>query len=141
MAIINELEDHPRGIYTGAIGMLCPNGDAVFSVPIRTLAVDATDGKPPRLVSGAITWDSTTDGEYEECCLKARFLTDPWAEFELLETMALSDGDDTIILDQHLSRARDSARYFGFRWNEAEDLEALDEARKVASTSDDGESE
>ena len=129
MAIINELEDHPRGIYTGAIGMLCPNGDAVFSVPIRTLAVDAKDGAATFGVGGAVTWDSTTDGEYEECCLKARFLTDPWAEFELLETMALSDGEYAL-LDRHLSRARDSARYFGFRWNEAEVLRALDEARK-----------
>ena len=129
MAIINELEDHPRGIYTGAIGMLCPNGDAVFSVPIRTLAVDAKDGAATFGVGGAVTWDSTTDGEYEECCLKARFLTDPWPEFELLETMALSDGEYAL-LDRHLSRARDSARYFGFRWNEAEVLRALDEARK-----------
>jgi para-aminobenzoate synthetase/4-amino-4-deoxychorismate lyase len=129
MAIINELEDQPRGIYTGAIGMLCPNGDAVFSVPIRTVSVDATDGAATFGVGGAITWDSTPDGEYEECCLKSKFLTDPWAEFELLETMALDDGEYTL-LDRHLSRARDSAGYFGFRWNEGEVLRALDEVRQ-----------
>jgi para-aminobenzoate synthetase/4-amino-4-deoxychorismate lyase len=124
MAIIKELEDHPRGVYTGAIGMLCPNGDAAFSVPIRTLAVDSGNGAATFGVGGAITWDSTTDGEYDECCLKARFLTDPWAEFELLETIALNDGEYAL-LDRHLARARDSARYFGFRWNEAEVLKAL----------------
>ena len=129
MAIIKELEDHPRGIYTGAIGMLCPNGDAVFSVPIRTLSVDVSDGAATFGVGGAVTWDSTTDGEYEECCLKARFLTDPWGQFELLETIALSDGEYAL-LDRHLSRARDSARYFGFRWNEPEVSSALDEVRK-----------
>src|ERR1700730_10774103 len=32
MTIIKELEDHPRGIYTGAIGLLRPNGDAIFIV-------------------------------------------------------------------------------------------------------------
>ena len=129
MAIIRELEQHPRGIYTGAIGMLCPNGDAVFSVPIRTLAVDSGNGAATFGVGGAVTWDSTADGEYDECCLKARFLTDPWAEFELLETIALNDGEYAL-LDRHLARARDSARYFGFRWNEAEVLKALHDVRQ-----------
>jgi para-aminobenzoate synthetase/4-amino-4-deoxychorismate lyase len=129
MAIIKELEEYPRGIYTGTIGMLCPNGDAVFSVPIRTLSVDARDGAATFGVGGAVTWDSTTEGEYEECCLKARFLTDPWGQFELLETIALSDGEYAL-LDRHLSRARDSARYFGFRWSEPEVLRALDEMRE-----------
>jgi para-aminobenzoate synthetase / 4-amino-4-deoxychorismate lyase len=130
MAIINELEDQPRGIYTGAIGMLCPNGDAVFSVPIRTVSVDARDGVATFGVGGAITWDSTPDGEYEECCLKAKFLTDPWSEFDLLETIALDDGEYAL-LDRHLARARDSASYFGFRWKESEVLSALDEVRQL----------
>ena len=129
MAIIRELEHLPRGVYTGAIGFICPNGDAVFNVPIRTLAVDAKDGAATFGVGGGITWDSTTDGEYEECCLKAKFLTHPWAEFKLLETIALNDGEYGL-LDRHLSRARSSARYFGFRWNEAEVLKALDDVCK-----------
>jgi len=124
MSIIKDLEQQPRGVYTGAIGLLSPNGDAVFSVPIRTLAVEAEDGAATFGVGGAITWDSTPDGEYEECCLKARFLTHPWAEFKLLETMALEEGEYAL-LDRHLSRARDSARYFGFRWNEAGVVKAL----------------
>ena len=132
MAIIKELEHRPRGVYTGAIGFMGPNGDAVFNVPIRTLAVDARDGAATFGVGGGITWDSTTDGEYEECCLKAEFLTHPWAEFRLLETIALNDGEYAL-LDRHLSRARNSARYFGFRWNEAEVLQALDDVRKSHS--------
>ena len=36
MEIIRELEDRPRGIYTGAIGYVSPDRDLVFSVPIRT---------------------------------------------------------------------------------------------------------
>jgi para-aminobenzoate synthetase/4-amino-4-deoxychorismate lyase len=129
MAIITELEEQPRGIYTGAIGLMCPNGDAVFSVPIRTLVVDHSDGAGTFGVGGAITWDSTSDGEYEETCLKARFLTDPWEEFELLETIALNDGE-FVLLDRHLARARNSARYFGFRWNEEVVSRALEEARE-----------
>jgi para-aminobenzoate synthetase/4-amino-4-deoxychorismate lyase len=127
MAIIEELERHPRGIYTGAIGFLSPNGDAVFNVPIRTIAVDARDGAATFGVGGGITWESTPDGEYEECRLKASFLTHPQAEFELLETMALEDGEYTL-LERHLARARDSAHYFGFSWDEAEVSIALDDA-------------
>jgi para-aminobenzoate synthetase/4-amino-4-deoxychorismate lyase len=132
MAIIKELEREPRGIYTGAIGMMSPNGDAVFSVPIRTVAVDAGSGVATFGVGGAITWDSTTEGEYEESCLKAKFLTDPWPEFDLLETMALRDGEYTL-LDRHIARARDSARYFGFRWSESNVLRALDDVRQSNS--------
>ena len=129
MAIIDELERHPRGIYTGAIGFLSPNGDAVFNVPIRTVAVDAADGSATFGVGGGITWDSTPEGEYEEGRLKASFLTDQWAEFDLLETMALDDGQYAL-LERHLGRARDSARYFGFRWDEAAVSRALDDSRK-----------
>ena len=129
MEIINELERYPRGIYTGTIGLLCPNGDAVFSVPIRTLSVDAEEDDATFGVGGAITWESTAEGEYEECRLKAKFLTDPWEEFELLETMALNDGE-IVLLDRHLSRARSSARYFGFHWNEAGVTNALDNVRE-----------
>jgi para-aminobenzoate synthetase/4-amino-4-deoxychorismate lyase len=126
MAIISELEQEPRGIYTGAIGLISPNGDAVFSVPIRTLSVDVRDGAATFGVGGAITWDSTTDGEYEECRLKAKFLTDPWEEFELLETLALEDGGYAL-LDRHLCRARESAKYFGFRWDDSEIVRALED--------------
>lgn len=126
MEIIRELENAPRGIYTGAIGMMNPNGDAVFSVPIRTVAVESRSGDATLGVGGAITWDSTIEGEYEESRLKAKFLTDPWPEFDLLETLALHDGEYTL-LDRHISRARDSARYFGFRWNERKVSSALNE--------------
>lgn len=125
MAIISELEQAPRGIYTGAIGVLNPNGDAAFSVPIRTVAVER-DGAATFGVGGAVTWDSTPDGEYEECRLKAKFLTDPWERFELLETMALNDRE-FVLLDRHLQRARDSARYFGFRWSERQVVAALEQ--------------
>jgi para-aminobenzoate synthetase/4-amino-4-deoxychorismate lyase len=80
MAIIKEFESQPRGIYTGAIGLLSPNGDATFSVAIRTLVVDAKSGAATFNVGGTITSDSTAHGEYEECCLKAKFLTQPWPD-------------------------------------------------------------
>jgi para-aminobenzoate synthetase/4-amino-4-deoxychorismate lyase len=129
MAIIKELERQPRGIYTGTIGLLSPGGDAVFNVAIRTLIIDSESGAATFNVGGGITWDSTTDGEYEECAVKTKFLSHPWPSFDLLETIELNDGEYTL-LDRHLGRARDSALYFGFRWNERLVSEALDEFRE-----------
>jgi len=130
MAIVKELEARPRGIYTGAIGLLSPNGDAVFNVAIRTLVIDAKSGAATINVGGGITWDSTADGEYEECLLKAKFLTDPWPDFELLETLELNAGAYTLF-ERHLSRARSSALYFGFLWHES----PISDALRVASES------
>ncbi len=130
MGIITELEKETRGLYTGAIGLLEPGGDAVFNVAIRTLAVCNKSGEARFGVGGGITWDSTVDGEYDECLLKARFLTEPWPEFSLLETLALENGE-YVLLERHLSRARESARYFQFRWDEADASNALDAVRSA----------
>ena len=37
MEIIRELEQGPRGVYTGAIGFFSPAHEAIFNVPIRTV--------------------------------------------------------------------------------------------------------
>jgi para-aminobenzoate synthetase/4-amino-4-deoxychorismate lyase len=135
MQIISELEPHPRGIYTGAIGLLSPSGDMVFNVAIRTLAVETSSGRATLGVGGGITWESTVEGEYEESLLKASFLTERWPEFSLLETLALVDGEYTL-LERHIARAADSARYFGFVFSEGQMREALD---SVARTNSAGE--
>jgi para-aminobenzoate synthetase / 4-amino-4-deoxychorismate lyase len=126
MAIIDQLEKYPRGIYTGAIGFLSPTGDFVLNVAIRTLVVEAESGAATFNVGGGITWDSTARDEYEECHQKAQFLTNAWPEFDLLETMELNGGEYTL-LERHLARARDSAAYFGHRWSDILVLKALEE--------------
>ena len=40
MAILSELESAPRGVYTGAIGHIPPDGNASFNVAIRTAVVE-----------------------------------------------------------------------------------------------------
>ena len=124
MQIIRELEPHPRGIYTGAIGLLTPGGDGVFNVAIRTLSVEVATGRATLGVGGGITWESTVEGEYEESLLKASFLTERWPEFSLLETLALVDGK-YLLLERHIARAAESARYFGFRFRDDEIRAAL----------------
>jgi para-aminobenzoate synthetase/4-amino-4-deoxychorismate lyase len=72
MQIIRELEKEERRIYTGAIGWIAPNRDLFFNIPIRTLLLK--DGQGEMGVGGGIVWDSTPEGEWEECRLKAEFL-------------------------------------------------------------------
>jgi para-aminobenzoate synthetase / 4-amino-4-deoxychorismate lyase len=126
MQIIRELEPDPRGIYTGAIGWFDrPEGDArvgpfCLSVPIRTLTLQAPEGglrKGELGVGAGIVHDSVAAEEFEECRLKARFLTGLAQPFQLLETMyAESSGCRHLAL--HLGRLQASAKYFGFHCNE-----------------------
>jgi para-aminobenzoate synthetase/4-amino-4-deoxychorismate lyase len=114
MQIINELEEHQRGVYTGAIGFISPHQSAVFSVAIRTIVLH--EGKGEMGVGGGIVWDSTPEQEYNECLLKAKFLTEPHEKFSLIETILWNGAYPH--LEQHLRRMRDSALYFGFAFDE-----------------------
>lgn len=77
MEIIGRLEDSPRGVYCGTIGVIAPGPtmDASFSVPIRTITVDPTDGAAVYGVGAGITWDSDADAELDELRVKARVLS------------------------------------------------------------------
>jgi len=121
MQIIRELEDTPRGIYTGAIGWLDASGDFCLSVPIRTLALDAPRGGVRAGVLGVgagIVHDSVAGDEYQECLQKARFLTGLPQEFTLFETMHATRDHGCRHLERHLARLAASARYFGLGWDE-----------------------
>ena len=72
MEIIRAVEPHPRGVYCGAVGWMSPDGDADFSVAIRTLSV--TGDRIVMNVGGGLTHGSTTTGEWEEALWKARFV-------------------------------------------------------------------
>ncbi len=74
MQIIAELEQRPRGIFCGSIGYVAPAGDACFNVAIRSLCVDA-HGQATLGVGSGVVVDSDSDAEYDECLLKARFLS------------------------------------------------------------------
>ncbi|HEV3271140.1 MAG TPA: anthranilate synthase component I family protein [Candidatus Methylacidiphilales bacterium] len=67
--IIAELEPCPRGIYTGLIGYFDDNGDAAFSIAIRTMVLEG-DHLHFSVGSG-ITAGSVPVREYEETLHKA----------------------------------------------------------------------
>lgn len=75
MEIIRELETRPRGVYCGSIGMLHPNGEARFNVAIRTLTLTPS-GQATFNVGSGLVFDSEARSEYDECLLKAAFLTE-----------------------------------------------------------------
>ncbi len=114
MKIISELENTPRGIYTGSIGFITPERRAQFNVAIRTVVIDKTSNKAEYGVGGGIVWDSTDKGEYDECRIKTKVLTERQPEFSLLESMLWTPGEGYFLLDYHLMRLSNSADYFDF---------------------------
>jgi len=113
MELISELEDEPRGLYTGAIGVIRPDRRARFSVGIRTAVIDRAAGTVEYGVGSGVVWDSDADAEYDECLAKARILSEPVPDFELLETMLWEPGRGFFLLDRHLDRLAGAAEYFG----------------------------
>ena len=76
MQLIEKYEKNKRGIYSGAIGYFNPENDFDFNVVIRSLLYDKDQKKGSFSVGGAIVYDSSPEGEYEECLLKAKALLD-----------------------------------------------------------------
>lgn len=115
MEIIKELEKEPRGIYTGAIGYICPQKKACFNVAIRTIHLNA--GKGQLGVGGGIVYDSQARDEYKEALLKAKFFISGLGNIRLIETMRYSESQGYFLLDLHLRRLKDSCEYFSIPLN------------------------
>jgi len=110
MEIIRELELEPRGVYTGAIGLITPEMDMVFNVPIRTISLK--NGRGEMGIGAGITYDSNPEHEWQECLLKGQFLTNPAPKFHLIETIFWGVDEGLFLLEEHLARLGDSAAYF-----------------------------
>lgn len=72
MEIIDELEVHRRGIYTGSIGYIDCNRNMDLNIVIRTIVCQ--NNMAYFHVGGGIVYDSTVDFEYEETFQKAAAL-------------------------------------------------------------------
>lgn len=72
MELIEAYESTKRGIYSGAIGYIDPNGDFDFNVVIRSLLYNYHQKYLSYIVGGAITNLSDPEIEYQECLLKAQ---------------------------------------------------------------------
>jgi para-aminobenzoate synthetase component 1 len=76
MKNIEAYEDFKRGLYSGSVGYISPNGDFDFNVVIRSILYNATDKYVSVRVGGAITYDSVPENEWDEILLKAKGVMD-----------------------------------------------------------------
>ena len=102
------------GSIRAASATIAPGRRARFNVAIRTVLVDKARREAEYGVGGGVVWDSTPQGEYDECLLKARILSTARPEFSLLETLLWTPGEGYFCLREHLRRLRESAEYFAF---------------------------
>jgi para-aminobenzoate synthetase/4-amino-4-deoxychorismate lyase len=134
MQLISQIEETPRGVYTGAIGFFSPQ-KSVFNVAIRTL--ELTGGHGIFGAGSGIVIDSDPAEEFRECLLKAQFLAGP--PHRTSDLFAVSQPDKLFLIETmlwngsypllnlHLDRLEDSAGYFGFACDRAEIRAALEE--------------
>ncbi len=138
MRLISELESGPRGVYCGALG--CVGTDwGQWSVGIRTLVLEPADGTDAAIgsdpsgdyvgvlgIGSGIVADSDPIEEWEECRLKAHFVTSPRPQFQLLESLRWEGR--AVRLEAHLDRMAESASYFGFPFDRESIRRAILEA-------------
>jgi para-aminobenzoate synthetase / 4-amino-4-deoxychorismate lyase len=145
--VIAELEDRPRGVYTGAIGYVSPAAGAEFSVAIRTASIVADEFRLG--VGGGITVDSTPAQEWWECFDKAwpllraiggrvadpaalRPPRDPRAAGGVFDTCLVRDGEP-IERAEHLARLERSLYELYQAPMPAEAAEALTNGHRTGS--------
>lgn len=119
MQLIEQMERSPRGVYTGALGFMLPGGRMQFSVGIRTLVLQGSEGS--YATGSGVVWDSDPAEEFKECQLKAAILSG--AQYSLFESL-LWNGT-YVWLDEHLQRLEHSAGELGFTFYEAHIRELL----------------
>ncbi len=127
MEIIAELEATPRGVYTGSIGRIDPNGDAAFNVAIRTLKLSSGARTATLGLGSGIVADSEAKAEWQECLDKSAFVASP-VSFDLIETMRFDPEGGITLLEGHLARLAASATQFGFAFDRHHVRNALQSA-------------
>jgi para-aminobenzoate synthetase/4-amino-4-deoxychorismate lyase len=128
MRILARTERSPREVYTGTMGYITPARQARFNVAIRTIIIDKQTGAAQCGIGSGITWDSTSEQEYQECLLKVRFTVRNRPTFQLLETFRWEPDSGFALLGLHLARLEQSARFFDFCFGRDQALSALDAA-------------
>ena len=72
MKLIEQYESTKRGLYSGAVGYISPEGDFDFNVVIRSILYNSENKYLSFMVGSAITDKAQAEQEYEECLLKAK---------------------------------------------------------------------
>lgn len=72
MHLIEHYEDARRGLFSGTVGYISPDGDFDFNVVIRSLFYNEARQYLSFFAGGAITYDSDPNAEWDEMRLKGR---------------------------------------------------------------------
>lgn len=72
MKLIDKYEKSKRGIFSGSIGYITPQGDFDFNVVIRSIMYNQTTQYLSWQAGSGITIYSNPENEWEECMLKAQ---------------------------------------------------------------------
>ena len=144
MQLLAELEDAPRGVYTGAIGFFSPQ-QTVFNVAIRTLELGEVATERGNMGAGSgIVIDSDAADEYPrvpaESGVPHRSRASHDGAVNPAARQAVSHRNDALgrrvpfaSSKLHLDRLADSADYFGFACDRAAIRAALEQhARQFA---------
>ncbi len=70
MELIEVYEKTKRGIFSGALGYITPEGDFDFNVVIRSIVYNSLNKYLSMQGGSAITFNSIGEKEYEECLIK-----------------------------------------------------------------------
>ncbi len=70
MELIEQYEISPRGLFSGSIGYITPNGDFDFNVVIRSIIYNQIQKTISIKVGSGITIHSQPEEEYQECIMK-----------------------------------------------------------------------
>ena len=76
MELIESFESFKRGLYSGSLGYIAPNGDFDFNVIIRAVLYNQKSRYLSCAVGSAITIKSDPEMEYEECMVKVKRIMD-----------------------------------------------------------------
>lgn len=71
LELIEQYEQSRRGLYSGAVGYISPDGDYDFNVVIRSILYNAGNRYLSFQTGSAITYYASAEQEWEECLLKA----------------------------------------------------------------------
>ncbi|HLW40449.1 MAG TPA: chorismate-binding protein [Brumimicrobium sp.] len=76
LKLLDKYEAFNRGLYSGTIGYIQPNGNFDFNVVIRSILYDDENKTIICPVGGGITLQSSPEDEYNECLIKLNVLQD-----------------------------------------------------------------
>ena len=116
MEIIDRLEQAPRGLYTGSIGHISPDGSAALNVAIRTLVLRSGETVARIGLGSGIVADSDAASEWRECLAKGSFV-ETGRPFDLIETMRFDPSEGFFELERHLERMKNSAEALDFAFD------------------------